>query len=185
MLFRSLKCQNGFIEHIRNAQFETNAFEAAFPMAVNNYVIPDKTDVDVQEAAVLQGLSAVQTNNNSVSLTWNAYPDAGSFYLYRAAAGEGYYCIGITTEDSYHNEVKPGMNYRYRVYARKNGQTIASSEEISLTTQTMLPKKGTVCRTKDGYRYKVLSATSESKKVAFAGVSDKNVKKVIGRKSVV
>ena len=179
-----LKCQNGFIEHIRNAQFETNAFEAAFPMAVNNYVIPDKTDVDVQEAAVLQGLSAVQTNNNSVSLTWNAYPDAGSFYLYRAAAGEGYYCIGITTENSYHNEVKPEMNYRYRVYARKNGQTIASSEEISLTTQTMLPKKGTVCRTKDGYRYKVLSATSKSKKVAFAGVSDKNVKKVMIPKTV-
>ena len=179
-----LKCQNGFIEHIRNAQFETNAFEAAFPMAVNNYVIPDKTDVDVQEAAVLQGLSAVQTNNNNVSLTWNAYPDAGSFYIYRAAAGEGYYCIGITTENSYHNEVKPGTNYRYRVYARKNGQTLASSEEISLTTQTMLPKKGTVCQTDDGYRYKVLLASEINKKVVFAGVSDKNVQKVIIPKTV-
>lgn len=179
-----LKCQNGFIEHIRDAQFETNAFEAAFPMAVNNYVIPDKADVDAQEAAVLQGLSAVQTNNNRVSLTWNAYPDAGSFYIYRAAAGEGYYCIGITTENSYQNEVRAGTSYRYRVYARNNGQTIASSEEISLTTQTMLPKKGTVCQTEDGYRYKILLASDTSKKAAFAGVADKNAQKVIIPKTV-
>ncbi|MBU5428448.1 leucine-rich repeat protein [Kineothrix sp. MSJ-39] len=179
-----LKSKNGFFEHTRDKQYETAAFEAAFPMAVNNYVLPDQKEINTQGVPAVSGVKAVQTKNNRVSLSWSQVTGADSFYIYRAENGKGYYCIGITTGTSYQNEITPGTTYKYRIYARQNGQTIAGSAEISLTTKTMLPKKGTVCQTKDGYRYKVLSATAKSKKVAFAGVSDKNVKKVIIPKTV-
>lgn len=179
-----LKSMNGFFEHTRDKQYETAAFDAAFPMAVNNYVLPDQKEINTQGVPAVSGVKAVQTKNNQVSLSWGQVAEADSFYIYRAENGKGYYCIGITTNTVYQNEITPGMTYKYRIYARKNGQTIAGSAEISLTTKTMLPKKGTVCQTKDGYRYRVLSATEKSKKVAFAGVSDKNVKKVIIPKTV-
>lgn len=179
-----LKSKNGFFEHTRDKQYETAAFEATFPMAANNYVLPDQKEINAQGVPVLGGVKAVQTKNDRVSLSWSQVTGADSFYIYRAESGKDYYCIGITTNTAYQNEIAPGNTYRYRIYARQNGQTIAGSEEISLKTKIMLPKKGTVCRTKDGYRYKVLSATSKSKKVAFAGVSDKNVKKVMIPKTV-
>ena len=178
-----LKSMNGFFEHTRDKQYETAAFEAAFPMAVNNYILPDQKEIDAQGVSAISGVKAMQTKNDQVSLSWSQVAGADSFYIYRAENGKGYYCIGITTNTVYQNEITPGATYKYRIYARKNGQTTARSEEISLVTKMMLPKKGSVCQA-DGYRYKVLSATAKSKKVAFAGVSDKNVKKVIIPKTV-
>lgn len=108
-----LKSKNGFFEHTRDKQYETAAFEAAFPMAANNYVLPDQKEINTQGVPVLGGVKAVQTKNDRVSLSWSQVTGADSFYIYRAESGKGYYCIGITTNTAYQNEITPGNTYRY------------------------------------------------------------------------
>lgn len=126
----------------------------------------------------VSGLAAVQTKNNKVKVSWNAYSGANGYRVYRKMGNGAYCCVGTTTSKTFTDEVAPKCTYTYQVRALYGDKEIASSAEKSLATKSMLLKKGKTYKV-DGCKYKVLKSTSSVKTVAFTGVSNKKLKKVI------
>lgn len=126
----------------------------------------------------VESINAVQTQNNEVKLTWSPYSGASGYRIYRKNSGGEYYCVGTTTDTSFVDEIVSNGSYVYQVRAIYGSKEIASSAEMSIAAKTMLLKKGKTY-TVDGYKYKVLKSTSSAKTVAFAGVSNKNLTKIL------
>lgn len=126
----------------------------------------------------IAGISAVQTQNDEVKVTWNAYGGATGYRVYRKIGNGAYCCLGTTTTTTFMDKVIPKGVYTYRVCALYQSKEIASTSEKSVATNTILLKKGKTYIV-DGYKYKVLKSTTKTKTVAFAGVSDKKITKVL------
>lgn len=126
----------------------------------------------------ISGINAVQTQNNAVKVTWNAYGGATGYRVYRKMSGGSYYCVGTATGTSLTDEITPKYTYTYQVRALYGSKEIASSAEKSIATKVMLLKKGKTYKV-DGYKYKVLKSTNSTKTVAFAGVTQKNLTKIL------
>ncbi len=127
---------------------------------------------------VVNGVAAKQTKNNAVKISWNSYGANQTYRIYRSVNGGKYYCVGTTTKTAFTDEVGPKKTYTYQIFAVRNGLDIAGSTQVSVKTKTILPKKGKTY-TVDGYKYKVLKSTSKTKTVAFKGVSNKKLAKII------
>lgn len=126
----------------------------------------------------VNGINASQTNNNKVKVSWSAYSGANGYRVYRKMGNGAYCCVGTTSSTSFKDEVKPKSTYTYQVRALYGAKEIASSAEKAITTKTMLLKKGKTYKV-DGCKYKVLKSASSAKTVAFVGVSNKKLKKVM------
>ena len=126
----------------------------------------------------VSALKASQTQNNQVKLTWNAYSGATAYRIYRKMGSGAYCCVGTTTASNYVDEMKPKNRYTYQVYALYGSKEIAKSAETSIATKVMLLKKGKTYKV-DGYKYKVLKSTSSKKTVAFTGVTNKKLTKIL------
>lgn len=126
----------------------------------------------------ISGLSVTQTKNNAVKLSWNAYSGATGYQVYRKMGSGAYCCVATTTGTTLVDEITPKYTYKYQVRAIYESKEIASSAEKSIATKQMLLTKGKTY-TVDGYKYKVLKSTNSSKTVAFAGVSNKKLTKVL------
>ncbi len=126
----------------------------------------------------VSGISASQTKNNMIKVSWQAYSGANGYRVYRKMGGGAYCCVATTTSTSFTDEIKPKNSYTYQVRALYGDKEIASSAEKSVTTKTMLLKKGKTY-TVNGCKYKVLKSTAKAKTVSFAGVSNKKLKKII------
>lgn len=124
------------------------------------------------------GINAVQTQNNAVKVTWNAYGGATGYRVYRKMNSGSYYCVGTTTGTSFTDEITPKYTYTYQVRALYGSKEIASSAQKSIVTKVMLLKKGKTY-TVGGYKYKVLKSSNSTKTVAFAGVSNKKLTKIL------
>lgn len=123
-------------------------------------------------------VNIVQTKNNQVAVSWTPYPGAIRYYIYRKDSTNNYCCVGSTDGNVYLNTVTPGMAYSYKVYASNGMDFIAESNESGIAPTTMYVRKGTSV-TVNGYKYKILSSNASKKTVAFAGVKDSKVTKVI------
>ncbi len=123
-------------------------------------------------------VTAKQTKNNAVKLSWAAYSGAQSYLVYRKTGSGQYYCLGSVSGTTYTDTVSPKKKYTYQVYALSGGVDFAKSQEVAVSTKTMLPKKGKTYTVNDN-KYKVLTSTSKSKTVAFKGVAVKNAGLII------
>lgn len=126
----------------------------------------------------VSGTVAKQTKNNEVKLTWSPYGGASSYMVYRRLGNGSYYCVGTTSSTVFTDEITPKYKYTYRVLALRDGADVAASAEVAVQTRVKLLKKGKTY-TVGGYKYKVLKSTSKTKMVAFAGLSDKKLTKVL------
>lgn len=126
----------------------------------------------------VSGAAAKQTKNNEIKLTWSPYGGASSYMIYRRLGNGSYCCIGTTSATSFTDEITPKYKYTYRVLALRDGADVAASAEVPVQTRVKLLKKGKIY-TAGGYKYKVLKSTSKTKTVAFAGLSDKKLTKVL------
>lgn len=119
-----------------------------------------------------------QKKNNQVKVTWSAYKGADSYLVYRKTGSGSYYCLGSVKGTSFTDNVKPKKKYTYQLYAVKGEIDIACSSKKTIKTVTKLLKKGKTY-TVGNYKYKVLTSSSKSKTVAFAGVSNKKLTSVV------
>ncbi len=166
-----LKNMADFVGHQRNRRHVNAEFDKMFPMAKVSYVLPEER-LNVPMENVVGGLAVRQTKNNTVNVSWNAYPGATDYLVMRKSGSQPYCCVGSTAATSFADEVKPGVAYTYQIFAVQNGKEIAKSGEMSLAANLMLPKKGATYVV-DEYKYKVLKSTAGAKEVAFAGVTNK------------
>jgi len=174
-----LKNMSDFIEHQRNARHTGAAFEKAFPTAKVSYPLPDDVAGNVTPALVpVEGLTLKQTKNNEMKISWTKSTGATRYRVYRKMGNGAYCCLGTTTKNYFMDEVNPKTNYTYYVSAIVAQEEMGKSTEKSIKTKTILLKKGKTY-TVDGYKYKVLTSTSKTKTVAFKGVSNKKLTKII------
>ncbi len=147
----------------------------------------DKVMTEITYASAygtISGLNATQTQNNEVKLIWNAYVGATGYRVYRKMSSGTYYCVGMSTGTNFVDEITPKYTYTYQVRAIYDAKEIASSAEKSIATKQMLLNKGKTYKV-DGYKYKVLKSTNGAKTVAFAGVSNKKLTKILVPDTVV
>ena len=126
----------------------------------------------------MTGVNAVQTQNDQVQLSWNPYGGATGYRVYRKIGAGAYCCVGTTTSTSFVDQISSTGTYTYQIKAIYSSKDIASTPEKMIAIKTMLLKKGKTY-TVDGYKYKVLKSTNKTKTVAFAGVSNKKLSKVL------
>lgn len=126
----------------------------------------------------MSALNAVQTQNDQVQLSWTPYSGATGYRIYRKSGAGAYLCVGNTTGTSYVDKVSAAGTYTYQVKAIYSSKEIAATPEKPINVSTMLLKKGKTY-TVDGYKYKVLKSTNKTKTVAFAGVSNKKLTKIM------
>lgn len=126
----------------------------------------------------VSGISVSQTSNNKVKITWQAYSGADGYRVYRKMGSGAYCCVGTTKTTSFTDEMTPKYTYTYQVRALYGDKEIALSAEKSISTKSMFLKKGKTY-TVGGYKYKVLKSTASAKTVAFVGLSNKKMKKVM------
>lgn len=126
----------------------------------------------------INAFSLTQTQNNQVKLSWSPYSGATGYRIYRKSGAGEYCCVGTTTKTSFTDEVKKTGSYVYQVKALNGSREIASAQEKSITVKTKLLKKGKTY-TVGGYKYKVLKSTKKTKTVAFAGVTNKKLTKIL------
>ena len=124
------------------------------------------------------GMQAVQTQNNIVSISWVPFQGATEYRVYRKMGNGEYSCVGTTAGTTFADEIVSKYTYTYKVCALYKTKEIASSAEVPVATRIILLKKGKIY-TVDGYRYKVLKSTNSQKTVAFSGLSDKKLVKVL------
>lgn len=126
----------------------------------------------------MSAMNAVQTQNDQVKLTWGVYNGSTGYRIYRKVGTGAYCCVGTTTGTSYVDKVSAAGSYTYQVKALSSSKEIAATPEKAITVKTMLLKKGKTY-TVGGYKYKVLKSTGSKKTVAFAGVSNKKLTKIL------
>lgn len=127
-----------------------------------------------QPYGVVASARAVQEKNNEVKLSWEAYPGADVYLVYRKTAKGTYYCVGSTGQTCYADEVVGGNSYTYCIYAMCGEIDIAKSDEITVSTRQILPKKGAVYEI-GGCKFKIIRSTAKSKQVSFYRVTDKKL----------
>lgn len=152
-----------------------------FAYASEAVQIVDKILTEVSYTApygTVAGINAVQMQNDVINVTWSAYGGATGYRVYRKIGNGAYCCLGTTTGTSFADTVVPKNAYTYQVRALYGAKEIATSAEKSISAQVMLLQKGKTY-TVDGYKYKVLKSTNSAKTVAFAGVSNKKLTKVL------
>lgn len=144
-----------------------NKMEEAYRLVAGNCVIQS-----------MGAAAATQISNNKVQLSWNAYPGASRYYIYRRNGAGSYACVGTSDGSSYVNEIPSAGDYSYMIYASNGTEFIGATDETTVTCGVRYLSKGKTV-TVDGCKYKVLSSGASKKTVAFAGVTGASVTKVI------
>lgn len=158
---------DNYIAYIADGIYQIQKLDAVYQMAKKQ-----------KQMADMGAISVKQTKNNKVTINWSAYPGANTYYVYRKSQNGSYYCIGNTNQTSYTNAIPKEGTYTYCVYAASGVDYLASSKEGVVSAKTQYLKKGAIV-TAGTNRYKVISSTASSRKVAFMGAKSKSVTKML------
>ena len=126
----------------------------------------------------MPAIQASQTRNDQVKLSWTPYSGANGYRVYRKIGAGEYCCVTTTAGTSFSDEVSSVGAYVYQIKALNGSKEIAASPEKAVSVKTMLLKKGKTYKV-GNYKYKVLQSTKKTKTVAFAGVTNKKLTKIL------
>lgn len=175
-----LKNMEDFTGHQRNEVNDGKAFDKQFPTSPVSYPIPElDTSANYSgEYGNMPAIQAFQTRNDQVKLSWTPYSGATGYRVYRKNGAGEYCCVTTTAGTSFSDEVSSVGSYVYQIKALNGSKEIAASPEKAVSVKTMLLKKGKTFKV-GNYKYKVLQSTQKTKTVAFAGVTNKKLTKIL------
>jgi VCBS repeat protein len=83
----------------------------------------------------IAGLNATSVSSNAISVTWNSFPGATAYEVYRRGAGGSFTIIGNSSGNSFlDSSVAAGVSYLYRIRALyPNGRSTWSAFDLATT----------------------------------------------------